>query len=84
MSAIDILGLVAGTLTTLSFLPQVMQIWRTRSSQDISPLWILGFGMGITLWLIYGLLLGALPVILANAITLFLLGIILYFKLKFG
>ncbi len=83
MALIDILGLMAGTLTTLAFLPQVMQIWQSRSARDISMGWLILFITGITLWLIYGLFTRALPVILANGITLVLTLIILFFKLKF-
>lgn len=83
MALIDILGLAAGTLTTVSFFPQVLQIWRLRSARSISLQWIVGFGLGLALWLIYGFSIASLPVILANGITLILLLIILYFKLKF-
>jgi MtN3 and saliva related transmembrane protein len=64
------LGLVAGAFTTLSFLPQLLRTWRSRRSQDISGLWLISFISGVTLWLVYGLLLPSVPVIIANAATL--------------
>lgn len=77
MNWITALGLLAATLTTLSFLPQVIKTWRMKSAEDLS----LGtFGMfctGVFCWLMYGLLIGDLPIILANAVTLILAGSVL-------
>jgi len=67
---VTLIGLLAGALTTLSFLPQVVRIWRTRSAADLSYVAVLTFTIGIALWLWYGLLLHSLPIILANAVTL--------------
>ena len=78
----DMIGAVAGTLTTLSFLPQVIKTWRTRSTKDISLAMFLGFCLGVALWLVYGVLVLAWPVIIANAATLLLAGIILVLKLR--
>jgi MtN3 and saliva related transmembrane protein len=78
------LGLLAGTLTTIAFIPQLQQTWKTRSAQDVSLGMLLTFITGVALWLTYGLLLGALPIILANLITLVLtlgiLGLKLYYR----
>lgn len=63
-------GLLAGALTTVSFLPQALRIWRTRSAKDISYVAVLCFIAGISLWLWFGILLHSLPIILWNAITL--------------
>ena len=79
-----LLGLLAGTLTTASFVPQVIKTWRSRSARDISTLWLVTFTTGISLWLIYGLIILSLPIILANGITLALTLLILFFKLLFG
>lgn len=75
------IGLIAGCLTTVAFLPQVWQVWRTRSTRDISLIMYLILCTGITLWLVYGLMIGALPVILANALTLLLALAILTMKI---
>ena len=84
MDFITLLGLVAGTLTTIAFLPQLLKVWRNKSAKDISLLWLTTFSLGILLWLIYGVLVQALPIILSNGITLGLTLVILLFKLKYG
>lgn len=80
MDSIDLLGLAAGSLTTLSFIPQVFRIWRTKSASDISYAMFLLFSTGVLLWLIYGLVLNAMPVVIANATTLVLALIVLALK----
>ncbi len=83
MDGTTIVGLMAGTLTTLAFLPQVIRTWRSRSTKDISLWMFLIFCTGISLWLIYGILLVDVPIIVANALTLVLAGTILWFKIWF-
>ena len=84
MNFTNILGFMAASLTTFAFLPQVVQVWRSRSTKDISLPMLVTFIAGITLWLIYGLMVNAAPIYLANAITLILNLTILRFKLKYG
>ncbi|WP_417810929.1 SemiSWEET transporter [Thalassospira alkalitolerans] len=79
-----VLGLVAGSLTTLAFLPQVVRTWRTRSTADISLVMFLVLCSGIALWLVYGLVRGDWPVIIANGLTLVLASTILFFKIRHG
>lgn len=83
MDADTLLGIAAGSLTTLAFLPQVIKTWRTRSTHDISLGMFLLFSTGLVLWLIYGVWIGSWPIIIANAITLVLALTILYFKLRY-
>ena len=83
MDSITILGLVAASLTTFSFLPQMLKTWQTKSAKDVSFVMLICFNLGILLWLIYGIYLSALPVILANAVTLFFNLIILWLKIKY-
>ncbi|HXF30076.1 MAG TPA: SemiSWEET transporter [Solirubrobacterales bacterium] len=64
-----ILGLIAGTCTTLSFLPQVIRTLRTRHARDLSAAWLLIFGLGTALWLTYGILTSDIAVALANGVT---------------
>jgi MtN3 and saliva related transmembrane protein len=78
------IGGIAATLTTCSFIPQVWRVWRTRHTRDISLLMYTLFTTGVALWLIYGILLGAWPIIVANSITLLLAGMVLVLKLRFG
>ncbi len=82
-SGITALGLVAGTLTTLSFVPQVIKSWRRRSVSDLSAAMLVAFATGVALWLVYGLLKRDMPVIVANAITLVLAGALVVMKYRF-
>ncbi|WP_283743706.1 SemiSWEET transporter [Sideroxydans sp. CL21] len=84
MSVQDWIGGIAATLTTGSFIPQVWRVWQTRHTKDISLLMYTFFTAGVALWLAYGILLGAWPVIIANSITLLLAGTVLVLKLRFG
>jgi len=77
------LGLIAGTLTTISFVPQVWHTWKSRSAKDLSLGMLSIFTLGIALWLIYGLWMQAPPLILSNIITLVLASTLLGFKLGF-
>ena len=80
---ITLLGFAAGTLTTLSFVPQVHKAWRSKHCEDLSLGMLLAFGLGVFLWLIYGLVLRDLPIILANAVTLALILALLVLKAKY-
>ncbi len=66
------IGFTAGTLTTLSFLSQLLKTLITRQTRDISGWWLTCFIAGLSLWLCYGLLLPAIPIIVANLATLLL------------
>ncbi len=83
MKSIQWLGILAGILTTVSFLPQVMKTWKSRSAKDLSLGMFLIFSLGIALWLVYGILINDLPVILANMVTLVLSLTLLFFKFRF-
>jgi MtN3 and saliva related transmembrane protein len=78
------IGLAAAFCTTIAFLPQVIQTWRTRSTKDISLAMFLVFTTGIFLWLVCGAILHDVPLIAANGITFVLSGTILYFKFRHG
>ncbi|BBL75009.1 SemiSWEET family sugar transporter [Methylomagnum ishizawai] len=80
METIDLLGLAAGGLTTVSFVPQVLKIWRSKSGQDVSYGMFALFSAGVGLWLLYGYLLDAKPIIVANAITLCLALVVIVLK----
>ncbi|MFA5613314.1 MAG: SemiSWEET transporter [Methanoculleus sp.] len=84
MNAITILGLVAGTLTTLSFAPQVAKAWRTRSTTDLSLAMLILLLTGILLWLAYGVAKGDLAIIAANGATAVLIALILSVKARHG
>ncbi len=80
----DWLGYAAATLTTLSFVPQAWLSFRTRDVSGISLGMYSVFTVGISLWLVYGLLMQAWPIVLANGITLALASVILGMKLTLG
>jgi MtN3 and saliva related transmembrane protein len=80
----DTLGLLAGALTTIAFVPQVVRIVKTRSARDISWGMFGIFSVGIVLWLWYGVRLASLPLIAANVVTLLLALVILLLKWRFG
>ena len=83
MESANVLGFIAGTLTTVAFVPQVIKIWKSRHARDISMGTFAIFSLGVLLWLLYGVQLGAVPIILANGVTLLLSLTILVFKLKY-
>ena len=72
MNAVTLIGFIAGTLTTFAFVPQVVKTFRTKSSGDLSVGMLSLICSGVFLWLVYGLLIGDGPVIVANAVTLVL------------
>ncbi|EGV32649.1 hypothetical protein ThidrDRAFT_1134 [Thiorhodococcus drewsii AZ1] len=81
MSPPDLLGYAATFLTTAAFVPQVVQILRTRDTRAISLGMYLLFCAGVAMWALYGLLLTAWPIILANGVTLLLALVVLAYKL---
>jgi len=83
LDAVTAIGYVAGTLTTVSFLPQLIKTWRCRSAREISWGLLLVFAAGVTLWLIYGLALRSAPIIVANVATLILVLLILGLKVYY-
>ena len=84
MQSTDLIGSIAATLTTISFVPQVWQVWRTRHTHDISLGMYIAFTSGVAFWLTYGILLGSWPIIIANGITVCLAGAVLVMKIRFG
>ena len=84
MDTTTLIGFIAGGLTTISFLPQVVKTARSRSARDLSLSMLLVFLIGLVLWTIYGLQVGSLPIIAANVITIVLVGAILGMKVRFN
>lgn len=77
------LGLIAGMMTTMAYLPQVIKTWKTKSGEGISWSMLIILCLGIMLWLVYGLYVHDLPVICANGMTLVLSGLILALKIRY-
>ena len=84
MDATVLIGYLAGTLTTVSFLPQVIRSYKTRSTHDISFKMLLLFGAGMLLWTIYGFLVNSMPIIAANVITFALVVVLMAMKVKYN
>ena len=83
MISIDTVGYIAAILTTGSFLPQAIHTFQTKDVSGISLSMYSAFTLGIMLWLVYGLMLGAWPMIVANVITLAFAAAILTMKLRY-
>ncbi len=84
MHSTEIIGYIAAVLTTSSFVPQAWHTFRTRDVSGISLGMYSVFTVGVACWLAYGLLIGAWPVVIANAITLALAATILTMKLRYS
>jgi MtN3 and saliva related transmembrane protein len=80
---VEATGFIAGILTTISFLPQLVAVYRQKSCKDLSWGYLGTFAAGVIFWLIYGLMLRALPVIFANVVTLTLLMAIMTLKVRY-
>ena len=83
MPFIDSLGFIAAALTSTSFVPQAWQTFKTRDVRGISLGMYSAFTAGVVCWLVYGLLLRAWPIVLANCVTLTLAAAILSMKLRY-
>ena len=83
MEGTDLLGFVAGTLTTMAFWPQLQKTWATKSAGDVSLGMLIIFSTGVALWLCYGLVLHSWPIILTNVVTLGMTIAILALKLRY-
>ncbi len=83
MSTSELIGYLAASLTTCSFVPQAWLTFKTRDVRGISLGMYSVFTTGIALWLAYGLMIGAWPVVIANIVTLALASAILVMKLRF-
>lgn len=84
MQASDILGYLAGTLTTAALVPQVWRTFRTKDVSGISLRMYTIFTIGIAVWLAYGFLLQEMPMLVANSVSLVLACAVLAMKLRYG
>ncbi|WP_417460898.1 SemiSWEET family sugar transporter [Kordiimonas sp.] len=84
MTFITLLGLLAGSLTTIAFVPQVVRAWKTKSTKDVSLSMFAILCAGIFMWIVYGIAIGDVPVIIANVVTLCLASSVIVAKLRFG
>lgn len=73
-------GYLAGFLTTIAFVPQVIKVYKTNKTQDLSILTFSTFTLGVLCWLVYGLYLNSYPMIIANIVT-FVLAMYIFIKI---
>ena len=78
----EIIGLIAAVCTTFAFVPQVMKVWKTKQTKDLSLRMYSIMFLGILLWLVYGIIIDSLSIILANVVTATLVGTILVYVIK--
>jgi MtN3 and saliva related transmembrane protein len=83
MDAITIIGLIAALFTTVSLLPQLIKVYKTKSTKDISTGMFTLFGTGVLLWFVYGVFVNDLPIIVANSLAFIQAALILFFKAKY-
>ena len=80
---VNLIGSIAAICTTISFVPQLIRVYRLKSAHEISLIMFLVFSFGVFLWLLYGICIRSFPVILANAFTLALSLVILALKIRY-
>ena len=81
---VELIGMIAAVLTTLSFLPQVIKTYKDKSAESLSMIMLVAFITGVCLWLVYGLLIHSMPLIASNIVTAILGGTLIYFKVTYG
>ena len=81
---IRLIGLIAGFCTTISFLPQILKIVKTKHARDVSMGMYVVLMIGIVCWLIYGISIKEFPLILTNSITVVLCLVIIGMKIAYG
>lgn len=83
MDAVVLVGYIAGAITTIAFVPQVVRAWKLKETRDLSLAMLVLFGFGILLWTCYGFWMESMPIIAANLITFILILFLLWMKLKY-
>lgn len=79
---VELIGFAAAFLTTIAFIPQVIQVWKSKSVEGLSLTTYIIFIIGVFLWFLYGLSIRSLSMIIANFITVLLASVIIYFIIK--
>ena len=78
-----IIGYLAALLTTFSVIPQIIRVYRLKESRDISLWTVISLSAGILLWVIHGIVIGDLPVIIANGVSFGLSVLMIYLVVKY-
>jgi MtN3 and saliva related transmembrane protein len=84
LSPAEYLGIFAGLLTTFAIVPQIIRIYKLKSAHEISFLFTSFLLLGIIFWLVYGIVLGLVPLIIWNTIGIILNGWLLFAKFRYG
>ena len=84
MDTVVIIGYIAGALTTISFVPQVIRTWKLKETKDFSLVMLLLFAAGMLLWTVYGIWISSIPIIAANIVTFGLVLILLWMKVRYN
>ncbi|HWR36566.1 MAG TPA: SemiSWEET transporter [Clostridia bacterium] len=79
-----IVGFLAGTLTTVAFMPQVLHTFRSKSVKDLSYAMLISFSVGVVLWVIYGIYLNSWPMIIANGVTFVFQVPLIFMKVRYS
>lgn len=79
----DYVGYAGGFVSAITFLPQVIKIWKTKSVKDLSSLTLLFLFLNVSLWLVYGILVNAMPIMVTNGIVLSMIIAMIFFKWKY-
>ena len=80
----EYIGLVAGALIAISFIPQIVRVYKLRSAREISVLFTIMQLVGLALWLTYGVILGLMPVMACNSVLAVFVIMLLAARLKYG
>ena len=83
MESITLAGYLAGTLTTIAFVPQVIRTWKLKETKDFSLSMLLLFATGMLLWTVYGIWINSFPIIAANTVTFGLILFLIWMKIKY-
>ena len=83
MDTVTIIGLLAGTFTTLAMAPQAIKSWKTKETRDLSVVWLVVLTVGEIIWIVYGALIASLPIIATNVASVFLALLVLALKSKY-
>ena len=80
----EIIGSMAAMLTSLSFIPQIVRVYKHKSAKDVSPVTLFQLSLGVSFWIAYGIHLKNVVIITANSVTLLTLIVLLFFYFSFG
>ncbi len=83
MDIINLVGTLGGIVSSVTFLPQVIKVWKTKSAKDLSMGTLMFLILNVSLWLVYGVLTKLMPIMLTNGIVLSMVLVLVYFKLTF-